>query len=160
MLDIGTEAPGLQMDLATGRMLTQKAAAFLGRFRQQVYRPVQADFQKIIAILQAGEASLIFQVGSVASKARLDHVACFRMGTHIAWQGQQFQRRLQIHCRRGHAFGKRGTFRLFRFRIAKLDIGTVGTIAYIDRQSTVRIIAKMPVANNAGLGLGILAVCH
>ena len=141
------------MHLATCRVLTQKAATFLRRLCQQVDRTVQADFQKVVAILEACEAALIFQIGSVAAKTGLDHVAGFRMGADIARQGQQLQRGLKVHRGGGHAFGQRRAFRLFRFRVAELHIGAVGAIPDIDRQSAVRIITKMPVADNAGLGL-------
>ena len=94
------------MNLAASRMLTQKATTLLRRFRQQVDGPVQPDLQKVIAILQAGETSLIFQIGTVTAKTGLNHVAGFRVGADIAWQRQQLQRRLQIDCRRGHALGQ------------------------------------------------------
>ena len=86
MLDIGAETTRFQMHFAAGRMLAKKAAPLLGGFGKQIDSPVQADLEKIVTILQAGETALIFQIGSITAKARLDHVARFRVCANIARQ--------------------------------------------------------------------------
>ena len=106
MLDIGTEPSGLQMHLAAGRVFAKQPTAFLRRLRQQINRPIQADFQKIVTILQAGEASLIFQIRAIATKAGLNHLSAFGMHADIARQRQQFQRVFKVDAAGGHAFRK------------------------------------------------------
>ena len=158
MLDIGTEPSGLQMHLAAGRVFAKQPTAFLRRLRQQINRPIQADFQKIVTILQAGEASLIFQIRAIATKAGLNHLSAFGMHADIARQRQQFQRVFKVDAAGGHAFRKGGPFRLFCLRVTKLHIGTIRPVANIDRQAAVRIVAKMAVTDDAGLGILVLAV--
>ena len=86
MLDIGSEAAGLEVNLAAVRMLAKRAPALLCRLGKKVDSTIQPDFQKVVLVLEAGEAPLIFQVGAIAAKTRLDHVAALRMRSHIAWQ--------------------------------------------------------------------------
>ena len=71
MLDIGAEAAGLEMNLAAVRMFTERAPPFLRRLGKKIDSAVQPDFQKVVLVLQAGEASLISQVGAIAAKTRL-----------------------------------------------------------------------------------------
>ena len=149
MLDIGAEPAGFQMYFAAGRMLAEKAAPLLGGFGKKIDGPVQADLEKIVTVLQAGETSLIFQIGPVAAEACLDHVARFRVRADIARQRQQLQCRFQIDPAGRGAFWKRRPFRFFRFRIAELNIGAIGTVADIDGNAAGLIVTKMAVADNA-----------
>ena len=86
MFNIGAKAPGFQMNLATRRMLAKEPPTFLGRFGQQINRPVQADSQQIIIGGQAGKAALIFQIGAIAPKAGQNHLAAFRVQANITRQ--------------------------------------------------------------------------
>ena len=160
MLDIGSEPASFQMHLAARRMFTKKTATLLRGFGQQVDRPVQADLEKIVPVLQAGEASLIFQIGAIPAKTGLDHLAGFRVRPDIARQGQKLQRYLQVDGTRRRPLGKRRAFRLLRLRIAKLHIGAIRAVADIDGKATCQIIAKMPVADDAFLGGGVVTIGH
>ena len=142
VLDIRTEAPGLQHHLAAGRMgaehLRRRGAcgaeapprepALLGD--DQVDRAVAADLQHVVVVAEIGVGLAVLNVGAVAPDAGEDRLLRFRVNCHLARQREKRHRLIERQIGRREALGQRRALRLFA--LAELDVGAEAAVAQRD----------------------------